>query len=67
MSSTGVRASPALRSDVRSLIEEIGVNETSKALGIGREAVARIAAGFGVRRGTLFLAEKSLKERAKRS
>lgn len=63
--SEGLRPSSSLRSEVKALIDELGgVNTASLELGIGREATARIAAGLGVRRGTMLLAEQALKKRA---
>lgn len=61
----GLRPSPALRSGVRALIAELGgVSPASEVLGIGREATVRIAAGMGVRRGTMALAEQGLKKQS---
>lgn len=57
---SGVIPSKETSSSVRALVSELGVTAASERLGIGREATSRIAAGFGVRRGTLFLAMKKL-------
>lgn len=65
--SAGLRPSASLRSGVRGLIDELGgVSLASETLGIGREATARIAAGLGVRRGTMLLAEQALSKRTKK-
>lgn len=60
--SFGVKPSAAISSRVRALVRELGVSAAAEKLGIGREAASRIAAGFGVRRGTLALAAQKLAE-----
>ena len=66
--SEGIRPTSSLRADVNALIRElVGVNKAAIALGIGREATARIAAGLGVRRGTMNLAEQALKKRGSKT
>ena len=57
----GTPPSSTVKSAVRACVEERGVSHAAIFLGIGREATARIAAGLGVRRGTLALVERALK------
>lgn len=63
--SVGVSPPSDIKSAVRDHIAEYGVTEGAVKLGIGREATARIAAGLGVRRGTLALVEQALKKMRK--
>lgn len=66
--SYGITAPADLLSKVRSLVEERGVNQAAETLGIGRESTARIAAGLGVRRGTLAIVrDKLAKKPAKKA
>ena len=60
--SFGIAPDDVVRTGVRALVDSVGVGQAAVVLGIGREATARIAAGLGVRRGTLLLAERSLKK-----
>ena len=63
--SEGIQPTAALRDNVKALISELGgVNTAATALGIGREAAARIAAGLGVRRGTIALAMRAIEKRS---
>jgi hypothetical protein len=52
--------SEANRRALMSAIEAHTVNPVARALGLGREAVARLAAGIPVRAGTVALAEQNL-------
>jgi hypothetical protein len=52
--------SEASRKALMSAIEAHSVNPVARALGLGREAVARLAAGIPVRAGTVALAERNL-------
>lgn len=61
--SFGIAPNESVKSGVRALVDSMGVGQAAVELGIGREATARIAAGLGVRRGTLLLAERSLRKR----
>ena len=63
----GIKPSEELSAQVKSLVEERGVCETAALLGIGREAASRLAAGFGVRKGTLALATKKLAQESSRA
>lgn len=56
-----------LQAAVRALVEDIGTPQAAVALGISNETVARIAAGLGVRRGTVLLVRKALAARMKRA
>lgn len=58
--SFGIVAPENVQTRVRSLVDRVGVGKAADELGVGREATARIAAGLGVRRGTLSLVEQSL-------
>lgn len=62
----GVKPDRELSSAVKSLVDEIGVQEAATLLGIGREATSRLAGGIGVRQGTLALATKRLDQHARR-
>lgn len=48
------------RQQVARAIEARSVNAVSKALGVGREQVARFAAGMPLRKGTVLVIEQSL-------
>ncbi len=52
-------APKALQERVRELLKTKSVVEVAKHLGIGREAVTRIAGGLGVKAGTIAQAEKA--------
>lgn len=49
-----------LRARVAKAIEKSGTGETSKALGISPEALARLVGGLDVRNGTIAQVEKTL-------
>lgn len=50
----------SLAARVKALVDREGVSAAARTLGVSREAVARLAGGLDVRRGTVALAEKSL-------
>lgn len=58
----GITPSPSIKNAVRAIVDERGVAKAAAMLGIGREATTRIAAGVGVRQGTLALVERALAE-----
>ena len=62
----GIKPSDEVSAQVKTLVEERGVCATAALLGIGREAASRLAAGFGVRKGTLALATKKLAQESKK-
>jgi len=49
-----------LRARVAQAIEKSGTGETSKALGVSPEALARLVGGLDVRNGTIAQVEKTL-------
>jgi hypothetical protein len=56
----GVEAPPLLRARVVQLVAAVGSSDAAKQLGIGLEALARVAGGLGVRRGTIALVERNI-------
>jgi hypothetical protein len=62
MSSLSAPVPSEITTYVRALVADLGLVTASQVLNIGREATARIMAGLGVRRGTLALAEQSLRQ-----
>lgn len=52
------------RSTVSKAVEASGVNRVARALGVGREAVCRVASGMPTRRGTLALVRQAIAEGA---
>lgn len=50
----------SLAARVKALADREGVSAAARILGVSREAVARLAGGLDVRRGTVALAEKGL-------
>jgi len=55
-----VNETTSLAARVKALVDREGVSAAARTLGVSREAVARLAGGLDVRRGTVALAEKSL-------
>lgn len=51
---------PSLAARARELAVQHGVTRAAALLGVSAEALARLAAGLGVRRGTALLAERAL-------
>ncbi len=62
---TSPTVSTTLSSRVRAIIERAGLAAAARELGVAREALARVAGGLRVRRGTIALIEQAL-ERAER-
>lgn len=54
----------AERVDLRGLAEREGADALARRLGVHREALARAAAGFGTRRGTIALIRAGMSLRA---
>jgi len=52
--------SDELRARVADLVREVGTVRAHGVLGVSREAIARIAAGFALRPGTLSLVREKL-------
>lgn len=55
--------SPTLQERVRKLIDEIGVEQASRKIGLSRTTTVAIAAGLTVERGTIALAESRVSVR----
>lgn len=60
MADSRIVAPPDLVARVRALDQEHGTVKAAALLGVGRETLARILAGLGVRRGSLALVEAGL-------
>lgn len=51
------------RSEVRTLVEQLGLNGAARELGLTPETTARVIAGVGVRRGTVLVVRQGLERR----
>ena len=58
----GVPVSKALADRVKKLIEKHGFKHCIDRLGVSRDSLTRVAAGMPVRKGTIVVIEKNLKE-----
>jgi hypothetical protein len=55
-----IEGSKRVRAEIARLVGESSVAKVARDLGLGREQVARIAAGLDVREGTLLVAKARL-------